>query len=55
MNFGGVTILGNLDIWNSLVPKNAKISLGLPFIIGLILRKGLLGKELFLSLIALGC
>jgi hypothetical protein len=24
MNFGGVTIIGNSDIWNSLAPKNAK-------------------------------
>jgi hypothetical protein len=24
MNFGGVTVLGNSDIWNSLAPKNAK-------------------------------
>jgi hypothetical protein len=46
INFGGATVLGNSDIWNSLA------LLGLPFIIGLILRKDLLGKELFLSLLA---
>jgi hypothetical protein len=25
MNFGGVTVLGNTDIWNSLTPKKCKI------------------------------
>jgi hypothetical protein len=52
INFGGATVLGNSDIWNSLASKNVIFLLGLPFIIGLILRKGLLGKELFLSLLA---
>jgi hypothetical protein len=46
INFGGATVLGNSDIWNSLASKNVIFLLGLPFIIGLILRKGLLGKEL---------
>jgi hypothetical protein len=45
MNYGGVTVLGNSEIWNSPAPKNVKNLLGLPFTIGLILRKDFVGKE----------
>jgi hypothetical protein len=31
MNFGGVTVLGNMDIWNSLAPKKCKIFAWLAF------------------------
>jgi hypothetical protein len=47
MNFGGVSVLGNTDIWNSLVPKNVIFLLDLPFIIELILEKDLIEKVLF--------
>jgi hypothetical protein len=47
MNFGGVTVLGNTNICNSLAQKNVKYLLGLPFIIELILEKDLIEKVLF--------
>jgi hypothetical protein len=54
MNYGGVTVLGNTEIWNSLAPKNISYLLGWPFIIvELILEKDLLEKELFMNLTAL--
>jgi hypothetical protein len=53
MNYGGVTVLGNTKIWNSLAQKNVKYLLGWPFIIELILEKYLIEKELFLNLSAL--
>jgi hypothetical protein len=45
MNYGGVTVLGNSEIWNSLALKKCKNLLVLPFTVGLILRKAFVGKE----------
>jgi hypothetical protein len=53
MNYGWVTVLGNTDIWNSLMPKNVIFLSCLPSIIGLILEKYSLGKLLFQSLCVL--
>jgi hypothetical protein len=39
MNYGGVTVLGNLDIWSSLLLKSVRFLLGLSFMTGLIREK----------------